>query len=225
MLGPKPQTLNPEPKTNLYLLTGVPSRLASCSDPTIFHRQDCVGVAATGLQRRWETQDVNFDWIGDALVSVYVVSSGDHWPRRMYAGMDSTSPDTGPSINASSFIAMFYVLVIFIGSFFVLSVGTGVLINTFNAAAFAIDALKPPPSKPTRALLPYVFDAPTTSFVRQKLYRIGQARVTERFISLCILCNVGMMGLESYKISSTISTASDTANFFFTQVFSAEAIV
>jgi len=126
--------------------------------------------------------------------------------------------ETGQSLNASSFIAMFYVFIILIGSFFILSVGTGVLINTFNAAAFAIDALKPPPSKPKRAQLPYVFDAPTSSNLRQKLYQVGQARATERFISLCILCNVGMMGLESYKISETIKTASETANFFFTQV-------
>ena len=108
-------------------------RLARCSDPTIFERRECVGRSEEGLARRWETNDVNFDWIGDALVSVYVISSGDHWPRRMYAGMDSTTPDTGPSHNASSFIAMFYVLIILIGTFFILSVGTGVLINTFNA--------------------------------------------------------------------------------------------
>ena len=136
----------------------------------------------------------------------------------MYTAMDSTSPTTGPSVNASSFIAILYVFIILMGAFFLISVGVGVLVHTFNAAAFALDALKPPPAKPARAQLPYVFDAPESSRVRMALYSAGQARASERFVSLCILLNVGMMGLESYKIATPILVASETANFFFTQV-------
>ena len=39
------------------------------------------------------------------------------------------------------------------------------------------------------------------------------------------MLNVGMMGLESWKISQTINIASETANFFFTQIFAAEAVI
>ena len=85
----------------------------------------------------------------------------------MRQGMDATTAGTGPSLNTSSFVAIFYLLIIILGSFFLISVGVSVLVHTFNAAAFALDATKPPPTKPQRAQLPYVFDPTESSFIRK----------------------------------------------------------
>ena len=181
----------------MQLLSG---KLARCSDTLVYMQQDCIGRSPLGVQRRWVQADINFNWIGDALVATYVISSQDHWPALMHQGMDATTAQSGPSLNASSFIAIFYVLIIFLGSFFLISVGVGVLVHTFNAAAFALDAMKPPPTKPASTQLPYVFDAPVTSTTRKTLYRLGQSRLMERFITLCILSNVVRLHLRLHLL-------------------------
>jgi len=82
----------------IQLLSG---KLARCNDNTVFEITDCTGVSVLGTPRVWEQATINFNWIGDALVAVYVISSQDHWPDLMHQGMDATTAETGPSVNTS----------------------------------------------------------------------------------------------------------------------------
>jgi len=143
----------------------------------------------------------------------------------MYAAMDATGTQTGKSLNTSSFIAIFYIVAVLLGWFLLLSVGLAVLVHSFNEAAFAVDALKPPASKPTRTRLPYVFDAPLVSNIRKVSYAVGQARGTERVVSLMIIINVSLLGLESYKIGNFVNDLGEALNFFFTFFFACEAVI
>jgi len=52
----------------MQLMSG---KLVHCSDNTIFRREDCVNVSATGVKRQWEVESINYDWFGSALLSVY----------------------------------------------------------------------------------------------------------------------------------------------------------
>ena len=61
-------------------------KMNSCSDPSVWTFVECVGLDAENRQRVWVPYDVNFDNIGSALVSQFVLASEDEWPLHMWAG-------------------------------------------------------------------------------------------------------------------------------------------
>jgi hypothetical protein len=58
-------------------------RLYSCSDPTIFHMEDCVGVDAGGSPLLWTAYPVNFDNLYCAVRSMFILATQDDWQSHM----------------------------------------------------------------------------------------------------------------------------------------------
>lgn len=68
------------------------------------------------------------------MITLYVVSSLEGWPDIMIQTIDMTDVDLGPSKEYSVGNALFYIIFIFIGSFFFLNFFIGVLFLKFNEA-------------------------------------------------------------------------------------------
>ena len=103
-----------------------------CSiDPYILHtRKDC--EFAGGV---WETHDHNFDQVGRGWLTMFIVASLEGWPDIMIQAVESTDLERGPAENQSTAAAqLFFVIFIFIGSFFFLNFFIGVLFMKFNKA-------------------------------------------------------------------------------------------
>ena len=82
----------------------------------------------------WSRYDHNFDNTKWAMITLYVVSSLEGWPDIMIQTIDLTDVNIGPLKEYSVINALFYIIFIFIGSFFFLNFFIGVLFLKFNEA-------------------------------------------------------------------------------------------
>lgn len=82
----------------------------------------------------WKIYDHNYDNTVWAMITLYVVSSLEGWPDIMIQTIDMTDVDLGPLKEYSVGNALFYIIFIFIGSFFFLNFFIGVLFLKFNEA-------------------------------------------------------------------------------------------
>jgi hypothetical protein len=80
----------------------------------------------------WAKFDFNYDDVVLAMESLYVVSSLEGWPDIMIQTIDLTDIERGPLRENSTYFYWFYIIFIFIGSFFFLNFFIGVLFMKFD---------------------------------------------------------------------------------------------
>ena len=80
----------------------------------------------------WKKYDFNYDSVISAMQTLYVVSSLEGWPDIMIQTIDMTGEDQGPIQNYSLAYYSYYIIFIFIGSFFFLNFFIGVLFMRFD---------------------------------------------------------------------------------------------
>ena len=81
---------------------------------------------------KWLKFDSNFDDIGQAMMTLFVIASLEGWPDIMYQAIDVTKKDNGPKYEASPGHAGFFIIFILIGSFFFLNFFIGVLFDKYE---------------------------------------------------------------------------------------------
>jgi hypothetical protein len=82
----------------------------------------------------WFTYDHNFDSVGEAMITLFIISSLEGWPDIMYIAVDSTGVAKGPKIDSTPYAAYFFLIFILIGSFFFLNFFVGVIFLNFEEA-------------------------------------------------------------------------------------------
>lgn len=82
----------------------------------------------------WLKYDSNFDNIGEAMMTLFVVASLEGWPDIMYQAIDVTKVDNGPKYEASPSQVGFFIIFILIGAFFFLNFFIGVLFLKYEQA-------------------------------------------------------------------------------------------
>ena len=83
---------------------------------------------------KWLKHDSNFDDIGQAMMTLFIIASLEGWPDIMYQAIDVTKRDNGPQYEASPAYSAFFIIFILIGSFFFLNFFTGVLMLKYEQA-------------------------------------------------------------------------------------------
>ena len=78
----------------------------------------------------------SFDNIFDAMLVLYVASTGDGWEEFMWAGMDARGVGVAPVRNDASAAAAYFIAWMIVGCF--------VAINLFVGATLAAPCLPPP---------------------------------------------------------------------------------
>jgi hypothetical protein len=75
-------------------------RLYSCSDPTVFSKEECVGVDASGSPLLWTSYPVNFDNLYCAVRSMFILATQDDWQSHMVPVPPRPTPATAiPLLN------------------------------------------------------------------------------------------------------------------------------
>lgn len=82
----------------------------------------------------WLRYDSNFDNIGQAMMTLFVVSSLEGWPEIMHQALDITRVDYGPEYQSNIKQSIFFIVFILIGSFFFLNFFIGVLFLKYSEA-------------------------------------------------------------------------------------------
>ena len=144
----------------------------------------------------------------------------------MFAAIDSTGKDTGPYANNDKVLSLFFLSFMIIGSFFVIQLFVGVFIDTFQSVVSERKALSRQSSISSEATdnSISVIQEPIENY-RLIVFEIVTQKHFDMLIAVYIVFNVVVMGIETYKMSSTQSRFISTADSVFNFVFGTEVIV
>ena len=84
------------------------------------------------LDHQWVKPPANFDNIFRALLTLFEIATTEMWPDYMYKAVDATFPGQQPIYHSRPANALYFVIFIIVGSFFVLNLFVGVAIDKFN---------------------------------------------------------------------------------------------
>ena len=219
-------------------------KMHECSDPLITNRLACTGHFVTSMtdqgvalfeRRHWRPGRYgNFDNIGWAMLTLFEVATLELWTKIMYQSIDAVSVDEAPQRDHNMFVGLFFVGFVVIGSFFILNLFVGFVIFNFakvkaeedGTGAFGVTAEQKLWLETQTMMLnfkPIVKMQSGKGRWRKVLHKITTSYQFEIAISVCILLNVFVMGLDSTQNSENWTSAIEVSNYFFSGVFFIEA--
>ncbi|XP_030381070.1 voltage-dependent T-type calcium channel subunit alpha-1G [Scaptodrosophila lebanonensis] len=179
----------------------------------------------------WTNRKYNFDDLGKALMSLFVLSSRDGWVNIMYTGLDAVGVDQQPIVNYNEWRLLYFIAFILLVGFFVLNMFVGVVVENFHRCREEQEKEEKIRRAAKRALQmekkrrrmhepPYYTNySPTRMFVHNV--------VTSKYFDLAIAAVIGLnvvtMAMEYYKMPAPLQYALKIFNYFFTAVFILEA--
>ncbi|XP_011633278.1 voltage-dependent T-type calcium channel subunit alpha-1G-like isoform X4 [Pogonomyrmex barbatus] len=189
----------------------------------------------------WLNRKYNFDDLGKALMSLFVLSSRDGWVNIMYTGLDAVGVDQQPIENYSEWRLLYFIAFILLVGFFVLNMFVGVVVENFHrcreeqekeervrrAAKRALQMEKKrrsewPPGQLEMHEPPYY-----THYSKSRLFVHNV--VTSKYFDLAIAAVIGLnvvtMAMEFYMMPKALTYALKIFNYFFTAVFILESFM
>ncbi|KAJ7330061.1 hypothetical protein JRQ81_016235, partial [Phrynocephalus forsythii] len=194
----------------------------------ITNRSDCMAA-----NYKWVHHKYNFDNLGQALMSLFVLASKDGWVNIMYNGLDAVAVDQQPVTNHNPWMLLYFISFLLIVSFFVLNMFVGVVVENFHKCRQHQEAeearrreekrLRRLEKKRRKAQrLPYYA---TYCSVRLLIHSVCTSHYLDIFITFIICLNVVTMSLEHYNQPMSLETALKYCNYMFTTVFVLEAVL
>ncbi|XP_052870084.1 voltage-dependent T-type calcium channel subunit alpha-1G [Anopheles cruzii] len=179
----------------------------------------------------WINRKYNFDDLGKALMSLFVLSSRDGWVNIMYTGLDAVGVDQQPVVNFNEWRLLYFIAFILLVGFFVLNMFVGVVVENFHRCREEQEKEEKIRRAAKRALQmekkrkrmhepPYYTNySPMRLFVHNV--------VTSKYFDLAIAAVIGLnvvtMAMEYYMMPLALEYALKIFNYFFTAVFILEA--
>ncbi|KAK5850441.1 hypothetical protein PBY51_001322 [Eleginops maclovinus] len=93
----------------------------------ITNKSDCLQAS-----KKWVRHKYNFDNLGQALMSLFVLASKDGWVDIMYYGLDAVGVDQQPVMNHNPWMLLYFISFLLIVAFFVLNMFVGVVVENFH---------------------------------------------------------------------------------------------
>uniref|UniRef100_A0A8C9TGK3 Voltage-dependent T-type calcium channel subunit alpha-1H n=1 Tax=Scleropages formosus TaxID=113540 RepID=A0A8C9TGK3_SCLFO len=192
----------------------------------VTNKSDCLSA-----NYKWVHHKYNFDNLGQALMSLFVLASKDGWVNIMYHGLDAVSIDQQPITNHNPWMLLYFISFLLIVSFFVLNMFVGVVVENFHKCRQhqEVEEAKRREEKRLRRMekkrrkaqkLPYYA---SYSHVRRMIHSFCTNHYLDLFITFIICVNVVTMSLEHYSQPRSLETALKYCNYFFTTTFVLEA--
>ncbi|XP_071560723.1 ca[2+]-channel protein alpha[[1]] subunit T isoform X5 [Temnothorax nylanderi] len=212
-----------------------------CEGPdikSVHNKTDCLA----DKRNVWLNRKYNFDDLGKALMSLFVLSSRDGWVNIMYTGLDAVGVDQQPIENYSEWRLLYFIAFILLVGFFVLNMFVGVVVENFHrcreeqekeervrrAAKRALQMEKKRRSEwPVVGQLEMHEPPYYTSYSKSRLFVHNV--VTSKYFDLAIAAVIGLnvvtMAMEFYMMPKALTYALKIFNYFFTAVFILESIM
>ena len=206
-------------------------------------RTDCLNYtlckdATTGEACRWQNYDSHFDHLPAAFLNLFEMASLEGWVDVMNLGIDSISHDEAPVRNNSPWMALYFLIFIVFGAFFIINMFIGVLIDTYYqekekacnpGGIFLNDRQRVWVDQHTKML--NMMAANRRERVRAAdgsggfLERLATSTYYDVFITSCIVLNVLVMATEHYPESLGWDSVLESVNLVFYGIFALEAVV
>eukprot|EP00762_Andalucia_godoyi_P001647 ANDGO_07082.mRNA.1 Sodium channel protein 60E len=108
-----------------------------CNDTTVYDKAECTGPCAAdsgcdGESRDWVVPPYNFDNVAYAFLTLWCVATLEGWVTIMYAAIDARGQNIQPQENYQPLWAFYFIIFIIFGSFFIINLVVGVLVEQFQ---------------------------------------------------------------------------------------------
>ncbi|XP_041670757.1 voltage-dependent T-type calcium channel subunit alpha-1G isoform X4 [Cheilinus undulatus] len=193
----------------------------------ITNKSDCLQA-----NHKWVRHKYNFDNLGQALMSLFVLASKDGWVDIMYDGLDAVGVDQQPIMNYNPWMLLYFISFLLIVAFFVLNMFVGVVVENFHKCRRHQEAeeakrreekrLKRMEKKRRKAQSkPYYSDYSPT---RLLIHKMCTSHYLDLFITIVIGLNVITMSMEHYQQPKELDEALKICNYIFTLIFVLESV-
>ncbi|XP_060714817.1 voltage-dependent T-type calcium channel subunit alpha-1G isoform X5 [Tachysurus vachellii] len=193
----------------------------------ITNKSDCLL-----FKYKWVRHKYNFDNLGQALMSLFVLASKDGWVDIMYDGLDAVGVDQQPIMNHNPWMLLYFISFLLIVAFFVLNMFVGVVVENFHKCRRHQEAeeakrreekrLKRMEKKRRKAQCkPYYSDYSPT---RRLIHKMCTSHYLDLFITIVIGLNVITMSMEHYQQPKVLDEALKICNYIFTIIFVLESV-
>ncbi|KAM9209395.1 voltage-dependent T-type calcium channel subunit alpha-1G isoform 18-T18 [Dugong dugon] len=193
----------------------------------ITNKSDCAEASY-----RWVRHKYNFDNLGQALMSLFVLASKDGWVDIMYDGLDAVGVDQQPIMNHNPWMLLYFISFLLIVAFFVLNMFVGVVVENFHkcrqhqeeeeARRREEKRLRRLEKKRRKAQCkPYYSDY---SRFRLLVHHLCTSHYLDLFITGVIGLNVVTMAMEHYQQPQILDEALKICNYVFTVIFVLESV-
>eukprot|EP00746_Dinoflagellata_sp_MGD_P164295 gnl/MRDRNA2_/MRDRNA2_92848_c0_seq1.p1 gnl/MRDRNA2_/MRDRNA2_92848_c0~~gnl/MRDRNA2_/MRDRNA2_92848_c0_seq1.p1 ORF type:complete len:1567 (+),score=269.87 gnl/MRDRNA2_/MRDRNA2_92848_c0_seq1:537-4703(+) len=183
-----------------------------------------------------ETLSQSFDNILTGMLTLFEISTTEGWIDVMYGGVDAVGPYMRPKVNHQELWALFFVAFIFVGSFFILQLCIGVIVDNFNKIKEAggdfllTEVQRKWVNANTNFMQRKVFFGLTNldgvSPLRRNVYQLVTKEWFESLIMCCIVLNTVVMAASVFpKPSEEYAFAQKICNYVFAAIFTSEALL
>ncbi|XP_068614264.1 voltage-dependent T-type calcium channel subunit alpha-1G-like [Brachionichthys hirsutus] len=198
---------------------------------------------------KWVRHKYNFDNLGQALMSLFVLASKDGWVDIMYDGLDAVGVDQQPVMNFNPWMLLYFISFLLIVAFFVLNMFVGVVVENFHKCRRHQEAeeaklreekrLKRMEKKRRNVMVPGVSWALSEgtlkeaqskpyysdySPIRLLIHKMCTSQYLDLFITIVIGLNVIAMSMEHYQQPEELTEALKICNYVFTLIFVLESV-
>ena len=202
-------------------------RMNYCSNIHISSKQECAGIdPETGETLHWLDRQLQYGWIGHAMLSMFVLASQDNWEMHMYAAIDATSKGSGPVANSTPETGIFFLAIMIVASFFVMQLFVGVFIDTFQTVTQESKALSRKSSlasENSSVTSTGNIDEPL-SWRRNIFHNVVTTKQFDLVIAAFIVGNILAMSADTAKGSEVQTNLLLIFEFVFNFVFGSEVI-
>ncbi|KAM5308745.1 voltage-dependent T-type calcium channel subunit alpha-1G isoform 17-T17 [Glossophaga mutica] len=211
----------------------------------ITNKSDCAEASY-----RWVRHKYNFDNLGQALMSLFVLASKDGWVDIMYDGLDAVGVDQQPIMNHNPWMLLYFISFLLIVAFFVLNMFVGVVVENFHKCRQhqeeeearrreekrlrrlekkrrnlmlddVIASGSSASAAPEAQCKPYYSDY---SRFRLLVHHLCTSHYLDLFITGVIGLNVVTMAMEHYQQPQILDEALKICNYIFTVIFVLESV-
>ncbi|XP_062382277.1 voltage-dependent T-type calcium channel subunit alpha-1G [Sardina pilchardus] len=200
----------------------------------ITNKSDCLNA-----DYKWLRHKYNFDNLGQALMSLFVLASKDGWVDIMYDGLDAVGVDQQPVMNYNPWMLLYFISFLLIVSFFVLNMFVGVVVENFHKCRRHQEAEEAKIREEKRLKRmekkrrskekelaeaqskPYYSDYSPT---RLLIHKMCTSHYLDLFITIVIGLNVITMSMEHYQQPKVLDEALKICNYIFTVIFVLESV-
>uniref|UniRef100_A0A8C3PGG4 Voltage-dependent T-type calcium channel subunit alpha-1G n=1 Tax=Chrysemys picta bellii TaxID=8478 RepID=A0A8C3PGG4_CHRPI len=210
----------------------------------ITNKSDCAEASY-----KWVRHKYNFDNLGQALMSLFVLASKDGWVDIMYDGLDAVGVDQQPVMNYNPWMLLYFISFLLIVAFFVLNMFVGVVVENFHkcrqhqeeeeAKRREEKRLRRLEKKRRNLMLDDVIMESSASAVQEAqckpyysdysrfrllIHQMCTSHYLDLFITGVIGLNVITMAMEHYQQPKVLDEALKICNYIFTVVFVLESV-
>lgn len=185
----------------------------------------------------WVNFNQNFDSIGTAFLTLIEIATTEGWVDVMYMAMDRRGPHLNPERDTIMAWSIFFVVFIFVGSFFILNLCVGVIVDNFSRMKDAgeevlltpfqqqyKESLKKMDKEKLIFGLTHLQELPV---LRRRVFFIVSSPLFENGIMACILLNSVVMAIKHFPEPEDLwyHITFDIINYLFAAIFFVEAVL